>query len=161
LQLTYLNSILYRLIATKQEQATTSQAKLRVDVCSFSYRVGLPDDLSGNGGGFVFDCRCILNPGREEQFKFLTGLDAEVSDYLNGNAQMQEFLQHTFALIDGAVERYLARGFSHLMVSFGCTGGQHRSVYSAQRMAEHLHAKFADVEVVITHREQKIKSTLP
>jgi aminoglycoside/choline kinase family phosphotransferase len=160
MQLPYLNQILCQLIELKQEHTPTSQAKLRVDVVSFSYRVGLPEDTSGNGGGFMFDCRCIHNPGREEQFKFLTGLDDLVSGYLDGNAQMQEFLQHAFALIDGAVERYLARGFSHLQVSFGCTGGQHRSVYSAQHMAEHLHKKFAEAEVAVTHREQNIKQIL-
>ncbi|MDR2937363.1 MAG: phosphotransferase [Prevotellaceae bacterium] len=157
LQLTYLNQLLYRLIDLKQEQAIASKAKLHVDVVSFSYRVGLPEDASGNGGGFVFDCRCIHNPGREEQYRFFTGLDAPVSEYLDGNAQMQEFLQHAYALADTAVERYLARGFSHLQVSFGCTGGQHRSVYSAQHMAEHLHQKFAELEVRITHREQGLK----
>ncbi len=160
MQLPYLNNILYRLIEVKQEHAPASQAKLRIDVTSFSYRVGIPEDVSGNGGGFVFDCRFIHNPGREEQFKFLTGLDEAVSGYLDGNEQMQNFLQHAYALADGAVERYLARGFSHLMVNFGCTGGQHRSVYSAQHMAEHLHQKFPEAEVVITHREQKIKQTL-
>jgi aminoglycoside/choline kinase family phosphotransferase len=160
LQLTCLSRILYRLIEQKHEPVPASHAKLRVDVGSFSYRVGLPEDRSGNGGGFVFDCRCIHNPGREEQFKFLTGLDAPVSQYLDGNAQMQEFLQHACALADTAVERYLARGFSHLQVSFGCTGGQHRSVYSAQHLAQHLHEKFAEVEVAVTHREQKIKQVL-
>ncbi len=160
LELPYLKNMLYRLVDLKQEPALPSRAKLRVDVCSFSYRVGLPDDASGNGGGFIFDCRSIHNPGREEQFKFLTGLDAPVREYLNGNGQMQEFLRHAYALVDGAVERYLARGFSHLAVGFGCTGGQHRSVYSAQRLAEHVHQKFPEAEVVVTHREQKIKATL-
>ncbi|MGL4363693.1 MAG: RapZ C-terminal domain-containing protein [Bacteroidales bacterium] len=156
----YLATLLQTICKNKNPQSISNKHCLRVDIKSFSYRVGYPKDTSGNGGGFVFDCRSIPNPGREEQFRFLTGLDAPVAKHLDNSTEMQSFLHHTYALLDTAVERYTARGFKHLMVSFGCTGGQHRSVYSAQNMAKHLREKFSDIEIQITHREQKITHDL-
>ena len=135
------------------------QGSLVVDVFSFSYRKGIPEDTSGNGGGYVFDCRSTHNPGRYEPYKQLTGLDEPVIRFLEEDGEILTFLESVYRLADAHVERYLQRGFTHLMFSFGCTGGQHRSVYSAQHLAEHLHRKFG-IEVHITHREQHITQTL-
>ncbi|MDR0711001.1 MAG: phosphotransferase [Prevotellaceae bacterium] len=155
LKIPYLTDTLQRLIAQKRPAAPQQEGTLRVQLFSFSYRYGLPDDTSGNGGGFIFDCRSITNPGKQEEFRLLTGLDLPVAQFLEGDRQMTEFMQHAFAMVDATVECYLERGFCHLMASFGCTGGQHRSVYAAQRMAEHLHKKYPQVEVAVKHREQK------
>lgn len=132
---------------------------LLVTVYSFSYLKGIPADDSGNGGGFVFDCRSVHNPGRYEPYKKLTGLDAPVIQFLEEDAEILTFLESCTALVDASVTRYLERGFSNLMLSFGCTGGQHRSVYSAQQMAHHIHQKHG-VEVKLIHREQQIESHL-
>lgn len=129
--------------------------KLIVEVYSFSYHRGIPADLSGNGGGYVFDCRAVHNPGRYQPYKKLTGLDYPVIKFLEEDGEILTFLKSVYQLADAHVERYLERGFTHLMFSFGCTGGQHRSVYSAQHVAEHLHRKYG-VEVHLTHREQNI-----
>lgn len=155
LKIPYLRETLHHLAGRRRPEAPKQPNTLRVQVVSFSYRCGLPGDASGNGGGFIFDCRSILNPGRQEEFQLLTGLDSPVAQFLDGNRQMTEFMQHTFALIDATVERYLERSFRHLSVSFGCTGGQHRSVYAAQRMTEHLRKKYPQVEVAVRHREQQ------
>lgn len=128
---------------------------LVVRVFSFSYRKGIPDDESGNGGGYVFDCRSTHNPGRYEPYKKLTGLDAPVIRFLEDDGEILTFLESVYRLADAHVERYIQRGFTSLMFSFGCTGGQHRSVYSAQHLAEHLHEKYG-VEVIVCHREQGI-----
>lgn len=132
---------------------------LVVRVFSFSYRKGIPADDSGNGGGYVFDCRSTHNPGRYEPYKKLTGLDEPVIRFLEDDGEILTFLDSVYRLADAHVERYLQRGFTDLMFSFGCTGGQHRSVYSAQHLAEHLHDKFG-IEVRICHREQGITQTL-
>ena len=136
------------------------EAPLVVRVFSFSYKKGIPEDESGNGGGYVFDCRSSHNPGRYEQYKQLTGLDEPVIRFLEDDGEILTFLESVYKLADFHVQRYLERGFTALMFSFGCTGGQHRSVYSAQHLAEHLHAKFG-VEVRICHREQHITQVLP
>ena len=133
--------------------------QLVVRVISFSYKKGLPEDPSGNGGGYVFDCRSIHNPGKYEQFKRMTGRDKPVIKFLEDDGEITRFLEHVYALADAHVERYLERGFTSLMVSFGCTGGQHRSLYCADHLAHHLHDKFG-VRVEIIHREQNIKETL-
>ena len=132
---------------------------LVVDVYSFSYRKGIPEDPSGNGGGYVFDCRSTHNPGRYEPYKKLTGLDEPVIRFLEDDGEILEFLDNVYALADKHVGRYIQRGFTHLMFCFGCTGGQHRSVYSAQHLAEHIHEKFG-IEVHVCHREQGIEQTL-
>src|SRR5271166_5666251 len=122
---------------------------LTVRVFSFSFHRGLPHDETGNGGGFVFDGRSLPNPGREERFKSLTGKDAPVIDYLHRQESVRQFLAGAIALVDASVSVYQRRGFKHLMVSFGCTGGQHRSVYLAEELANHLRAKSkGGVEVV-------------
>lgn len=133
---------------------------LVVTVYSFSYKRGIPDDPSGNGGGYVFDCRSTHNPGRYEPYKKLTGLDEPVIRFLEDDGEIITFLEHVYALADKHVARYIQRGFTHLMFCFGCTGGQHRSVYSAQHLAEHIHQRFG-VEVHVIHREQNIEQTLP
>ena len=133
---------------------------LVVHVYSFSFRKGIPEDPSGNGGGYVFDCRSTHNPGRYEPYKKLTGLDEPVIRFLEDDGEILDFLDSVYKLADHHVARYIQRGFTSLMFCFGCTGGQHRSVYSAQHLAEHIHEKFG-VEVEITHREQNIHSVLP
>jgi len=138
-----------------QGLASTSQPeKLTVRIFSFSFHRGLPQDDAGNGGGFVFDGRSLPNPGREERFQSLTGKDAPVIEYLNQQESVHQFLASAFSLVDASVSTYQSRVFKHLMVSFGCTGGQHRSVYLAERLADHLRAQGA-VEVVVRHREQE------
>ena len=136
-----------------------AQGPLVVKVFSFSYRKGIPEDESGNGGGYVFDCRSTHNPGRYEPYKKLTGLDEPVIRFLEDDGEILTFLESVYKLADAHVRRYIQRGFTSLMFSFGCTGGQHRSVYSAQHLAEHLHDKFG-IEVHICHREQGITQTI-
>ena len=131
---------------------------LKVTVYSFSYHKGIPADESGNGGGYVFDCRGTHNPGRYEPYKKLTGLDEPVVRFLEDDGEILEFLNHVYALADKHVARYIQRGFTHLMFCFGCTGGQHRSVYSAQHLARHIHERFG-IEVRVVHREQHISQT--
>jgi aminoglycoside/choline kinase family phosphotransferase len=125
-------------------------AGLKVRVFSFSFHKQMPADESGNGGGFVFDARSLPNPGREERFKQQTGRDAGVIEYLRAEESVAQFAENAFALVDASVAAYQRRGFKDLMVSFGCTGGQHRSVYLAELLAKHLASK-AGVEVVVRH----------
>ena len=127
---------------------------LTVCVSSFSYKRGVPIDLSGNGGGFVFDCRAIHNPGRYEQYRQLTGRDESVKKFLEDDGEVFEFLSATYSLTDNSIARYLKRGFTSLCVAFGCTGGQHRSVYCAEAMARHVKSQFPMVRVLLWHREQ-------
>lgn len=141
------------------QQFTPIQANektpLLIRINSFSYKKGIPDDQSGNGGGFVFDCRGILNPGRFEEYKTQTGRDKSVKDFLEQQTKMQEYLNSVFDVVDITVEDYLKRDFENLIISFGCTGGQHRSVYAADALARHLRNKFK-VKILVQHREQKI-----
>ena len=125
---------------------------LKVTINSFSYKTGIPTDSSGHGGGYVFDCRAIHNPGRYEEYKSFTGRDKEVIEFLKNESDMDHFLDNVYTLVDQSVDKYLERNFSNLMVSFGCTGGQHRSVYCAERLAERLREKY-DVEIEINHIE--------
>lgn len=148
-------------VATGSGKNTPSSgAPLTVTVYSFSYKKGIPEDASGNGGGYVFDCRSVHNPGKYERFKQLTGLDAPVIEFLEEDGEILRFLDHVYSLVDAHVECFLSRGFTHLQVSFGCTGGQHRSAYSAQHLAEHLVAKYP-VKVHLIHRERGIERWLP
>lgn len=123
---------------------------LTVRVFSFSFHQGLPKDESGHGGGFLFDARSLPNPGREERFKASTGKDAPVIEHLGREPSVHQFLRHVEALVDASVSNYQERGFDNLMVSFGCTGGQHRSVYLAEHLARHLRQRNG-VEVVVRH----------
>ncbi len=137
-----------------ERQAIRQEADspLTVYVSSFSYKYGQPEDASGNGGGFVFDCRCLHNPGRYEPYKTLTGLDQPVIEFLEAKSNIKDFVQSCLLLVDEAVQNYLERGFSSLLVSFGCTGGQHRSVYSAERTAAYLRQRYG-LRVVLRHLE--------
>lgn len=134
------------------------QAKLNIDIRSFSYKVGYPEDSSGNGGGFVFDCRCLPNPGRQEAFAHLTGLHQDVIDFLEKEKEAILYFEHITSIIDLAVKKYLERDFTHLAISFGCTGGQHRSVYFAEKMAHYLQKKYP-VIISLTHTAEKIWNT--
>lgn len=129
---------------------------LHIDIHSFSYKKGgIPKDPSGNGGGFAFDCRGILNPGRIEEYKAQTGNDIGVQEYLETKTEMPKFLELVKSLVSINIEDYLARGFEHLQINFGCTGGQHRSVYSAIKIAEFIKEKYpVGTEVTIHHDEQ-------
>ena len=132
----------------------TNKNKLKIIVQSFSYKKGgIPIDETDNGGGFVFDCRGILNPGRIEDYKPKTGMDADVRLYLETQTLMPEFIKHIKAIIDISVQDYINRGFEHLMISFGCTGGQHRSVYCADVISNYLKNNY-NVDVVTNHNQQ-------
>lgn len=130
----------------------TASSPLTVRIFSFSFHREMPGDQSGNGGGFVFDARGLPNPGREEQFRSLTGKDAAVIDFLNRQESVHQFLAHAIPMVDASVETYQRRGFSDLMVSFGCTGGQHRSVFLAEQLAKHLRGR-AGLQVLLRHVE--------
>ena len=139
--------------AQSSAQSAAPQDVLTVRIFSFSFhRDGVPKDESGNGGGFVFDGRALPNPGREDRFKNLTGKDAAVAEYLDQQPAVHQFFDHVTPLVDSSIATYQSRGFKNLMVSFGCTGGQHRSVYLAEQLAKHLRTK-NDVNVVLHHRE--------
>lgn len=155
--MSYLADLLRRMVALPMFAPNEEAGELTVRITSFSYKKGIPEDASGNGGGFVFDCRAIHNPGRYDEYKQLTGMDEPVISFLDKEEAMQDFLEHVYGIVDYSVEKYRSRGFKHLMVSFGCTGGQHRSVYSAEHLAAHLSEKFG-VKVVLTHREQQKKN---
>ena len=177
----YLCQILAEVSAMERFQPHPATGPLTVRITSFSYKRGIPEDLSGNGGGFVFDCRAPLNPGRFSFYKRLTGLDDAVIDFLEGRrdeegrlrpvqaaepaaqtdvlTSMQRFVQNVYALVDPAVQTYLDRGFTSLVVNCGCTGGQHRSVYCAQHLADHLHARFPEARIILCHREQQVMRT--
>ena len=126
--------------------------KLEVSLFSFSYRQSIPQDHSGNGGGFVFDCRSIHNPGRYNQYKMLTGKDEAVKKFLQEESDAEIFLSNVFAIVRQTIDVYIMRKFTNLMISFGCTGGQHRSVYCADRMAEYL-KPIPEIEVTVRHIE--------
>ena len=140
--------------------AAAEGTALTVEVMSFSYRRGLPVDASGNGGGYIFDCRSIHNPGRYEQYKSLTGRDKPVIDFIESGPEMATFLQDVFELLDAHIRKYLKRGFTHLQVAFGCTGGQHRSVYAAEHTAAWILERFPEVTVELFHREQDLHRRL-
>ena len=161
LQLPELRRLVGRLLEDERFAASAkkagAQSPLVVSIHSFSYKIGgIPPDPSGNGGGFVFDCRFLHNPGRYAPYKKLTGRDEGVINFLKHHSRMEEFLNDTFRIVDEAVENYIERGFTSLMVSFGCTGGQHRSVFAADALAEHLQEKYG-VQVVLEHTEQEKK----
>ncbi|MEA5129155.1 MAG: RNase adapter RapZ [Proteiniphilum sp.] len=151
----YLSGILMEMTELKQF-ADTQKRELKVRIYSFAYKKGIPDDSSGNGGGYVFDCRAINNPGKYERYNNVTGLDEPVIQFLEEDGEMLEFLGNIYPLVDRHVKRYKDRGFTDLMIAFGCTGGQHRSVYAAQKMAEHISKTFG-IKVSLVHREQNLE----
>lgn len=131
---------------------------LHINIYSFSYLQGeIPTDPSGNGGGFIFDCRALPNPGRLEAYKTLTGIDQAVADFLMEKEEIHRYLQNVTALCSQSVEVYLERDFTHLMIGFGCTGGQHRSVFMAERLAEYLADKYEAVVINLRHLQQETK----
>ena len=154
----YLSKVLKDLVNMKQFSDDLQKRMLTVRVMSFAYKKGIPNDATGNGGGFVFDCRAVNNPGKYERYKPFTGLDEPVVKFLEEDGEIIEFLKHVYALVDASVKRYVERGFTNLMVCFGCTGGQHRSVYCAQHLAEHINEQL-NVKVELVHREQNIEQT--
>ena len=151
----YLCRLLKEMTELKQF-ADSRKRELEVRVYSFAYKKGIPEDISGNGGGYVFDCRAINNPGKYERYNNVTGLDEPVIRFLEEDGEIVRFLDTIYPLIDQHVKRYMERNFTDLMISFGCTGGQHRSVYAAQHVAEHIHRKFG-IKVSLIHREQNLE----
>lgn len=153
----YLVDVLNRMAALPRfAPRHRTDGRLEVTVYSFSYKKGIPHDPSGNGGGYVFDCRSIHNPGRYEPYMKLTGMDEAVIGFLEDDGEIQGFMEHVYGVVDPHVGTYVRRGFTDLTVCFGCTGGQHRSVYCAEHLAEHLASKWPDVRVRLIHREQGV-----
>lgn len=162
IELPELKRVLAQLIESKQfepfDKIKSSSSLLTLHINSFSYKItGVPEDKTGNGGGFVFDCRFIHNPGRYEPYKKLTGRDESVINFLQHHSEMESFLQDVYRIVDGAVENYIDRSFTNLQASFGCTGGQHRSVYAADALAKHIKDKYG-IKVVLHHIEQEKKN---
>jgi len=143
-------------------QLAKNNLLLMININSFSYRRGIPSDESSNGGGFVFDCRSIHNPGRYEEYKTLTGKDEPVRNFFNKENEMGDFLKHVISLVDKSVDKYLERGFTNLMINLGCTGGQHRSVFAAETLYKHLAEKYNshDIALKLRHREMEMRGTL-
>lgn len=151
----YLTEIL-RQLTEMRELTEVKNGMLEVRVYSFAYKKGIPNDMSGNGGGYVFDCRALENPGKFEHYRHFTGRDPEVIEFMEKEGGVFKFMDNVYALADAHVQRYIERKFTNLMFCFGCTGGQHRSVYCAQHLAEHIAHKFP-VRVKLYHREQEIE----
>ena len=168
----YLKQVLEWTASLPQFQEQSPEGPLTVRITSFSYKRGIPEDYSGNGGGFVFDCRAPHNPGRYAEYKQLTGLDQPVIDFLEGRdtnpehkpfgteLTIPQFLEHVYALVNPAVDTYLVRHFNSLVVNFGCTGGRHRSVYCAEHLARYLKSLHPGLHIVLTHRELGISQEL-
>lgn len=154
----YLTKLLTKLVNMHQFTDELGKKRLTVKVLSFAYKKGIPNDTSGNGGGYVFDCRAINNPGKYDRYKPFTGLDTPVIEFLEDDGEVTTFLEHCYSLVDASVARYIERGFTNLMIAYGCTGGQHRSVYCAQHTAEHIAHKF-NIKVELVHREQDLQQT--
>lgn len=147
-------------VCTDKRFAKKTEDGLRVTVFSFSYKKGYPADFTGNGGGFMFDCRGMHNPGRYAEYKSLTGRDKPVIDFLEERGEVQQFVENAVGMVSPSIETYLRRGFSNLQIGFGCTGGQHRSVYCAERTAQVIAEKFPSAHIVLIHREQGLETTL-
>ncbi len=151
-QLPIVKEIFSNLIYDKSLREFHDEKKLMVRIFSFGFhKSGIPEDKSGNKGGFLFDCRFLPNPGRDERFKSLTGKDKSVIEFLGSHKIVSDFLDNVYRIADYAVDNYQTRSFSDLMISFGCTGGQHRSVFCAEKLAEYLKNK--GIEVKIQHLE--------
>ena len=155
----YLNSLLSKLTAMPQFYEIAVDKRLEVHIYSFAYKKGIPADNTGNGGGYVFDCRSINNPGKYEHYRQFNGNDPEVIKFLEDDGEILVFLESVYKLVDAHVKRFIERKFTHLQVCFGCTGGQHRSVFCAERLARYLKDKY-NVNVKLTHRELDIERTL-
>lgn len=155
----YLAETLSRLAGQPRFSRRQEEKRLEVTVTSFSFKKGIPTDPSGNGGGYVFDCRAINNPGRHIEYKTMTGRDEPVIRFLEDDGGVFEYLDHVYGMVEPHVEAFVAREFTSLMVSFGCTGGQHRSVYCAESLARHIVKKYPHVRVRLIHREQNITET--
>ena len=149
-----LNTALTHLCQQVQPLPASTSDQLTVTVQSFSYKKGLPEDKTGNGGGHIFDCRALPNPGRYPEYQSYTGKDRPVVEFLRKEAAVDLFVEHALAIVSQSVDKYLERHFANLSVAFGCTGGQHRSVYCAERLAAQLREKYPEVNVVVRHREQ-------
>ncbi|MEA3503901.1 MAG: RNase adapter RapZ [Bacteroidota bacterium] len=144
------------MIDNNSEKKQKPFGKLTVKIASFSFlRAGVPDDKSGNGGGFVFDCRSLPNPGRYERYKALNGKDQPVIEFLEKEKTVTDFLENTYRLVKPSIDKYLERNFDSLMVSYGCTGGQHRSVYFAEKLAAIIAANY-NIKIEINHYQRKI-----
>jgi RNase adaptor protein for sRNA GlmZ degradation len=153
LNLSCLPDVFERLInLSKIKEYEISHDTFTVTIGSFAYRSGIPQDNSGNGGGFVFDCRALNNPGKQTEFQNLTGKDPEVIGFLESKADVMEFFMNTLNLVEQSVKVYIDRGFKSLMVNYGCTGGRHRSVFMAERLSAYLKNKYA-INLVIIHHE--------
>ncbi|MDE6523482.1 MAG: phosphotransferase [Muribaculaceae bacterium] len=148
-----LKKVAIAIVADRSLKNEKSDGRLVVDIFSFSYKKGYPQDLSENGGGFIFDCRALHNPGRYNEYKQLTGKDPEVVEFLESRGEVRAFLKGAWSLTDPAIERYITRGFTHILIGFGCTGGQHRSVYSAEKTAAHIRQLFPEADVRLSHIE--------
>ena len=155
----YLNSVLEELCSLKEFKDMNRDKTLEVTIYSFAYKKGIPNDTSGNGGGYVFDCRGLENPGKFEFYKRFNGTDPEVIKFMEDDGGVFAFLDNAYSLVDAHIKRFIERKFTHLMVSFGCTGGQHRSVYCAEHMAEHIANKF-NIRVHVVHRELETEKEL-
>ena len=155
----YLNSILTELTNMPQFYEIAVDKRLEVHIYSFAYKKGIPTDTTGNGGGYVFDCRSVNNPGKYEHYRQFNGNDPEVIKFLEDDGEVLVFLESVYKLVDAHVQRFIERKFTHLQVCFGCTGGQHRSVFCAERLAAHLAGRY-NVKVKLTHRELNIEKVL-
>ena len=152
----YLSALLLKLANLPELNSVASDTRLEVKIYSFAYKKGIPADTTGNGGGYVFDCRSINNPGKFEYYRPFTGMDAEVIKFLEDDGEVIKFLSNVYSLVDAHAKRFIERKFTNLQVCFGCTGGQHRSVYCAEHLASYLASKF-DLKVILIHRELGIE----
>jgi len=155
----YLNSVLEKLASMPELNEIPQDNRLSVHIYSFAYKKGIPADKTGNGGGYVFDCRSVNNPGKYEYYRQFNGTDPEVIKFLEDDGEVFTFLDSVYKLVDAHAKRFIERKFTNLQVCFGCTGGQHRSVYCAEHLAKHLMDKF-DIKVTVTHRELNIEKML-
>ena len=155
----YLTELLTKLANMPQFNEIPEDKRLEVRIYSFAYKKGIPADTTGNGGGYVFDCRSINNPGKYEHYRQFNGMDPEVIKFLEDDGEVTVFLESVYKLVDAHVKRFVERKFTHLQVCFGCTGGQHRSVYCAEHLARHLTDRF-NIKVMVNHREMNIEKIL-
>jgi RNase adaptor protein for sRNA GlmZ degradation len=154
-----MNDLLAKMASLPELNEIAQDHRLSVHIYSFAYKKGIPADSTGNGGGYVFDCRSVNNPGKYEYYRQFNGTDPEVIKFLEDDGEVFTFLDSVYKLVDAHAKRFIERKFTNLQVCFGCTGGQHRSVYCAEHLARHLMDKF-DIKVTITHRELNIEKML-